>query len=109
MSSRGSSYYYGSYGIVRGYGPLCQSLREADRTVQDDGRRQRLKGGSTDRNAVVVTPEDGLCWWADDEDDAIDDMLPVRTAAGVQAQYAQEVIRAYELLWSAPKELPGLG
>ena len=109
MSSRGSSYYYGSYGIVRGYGPLCSSLREADRTVREDGARQRLKGGSSDRNAVAVTPEDGLCWWVDEESDALDDLVPVKTASGAQAQYAQEVIRAHETLWKAPKELPGFG
>ena len=102
-----SSYYFGSYGLIRGYGPLCRSLRDADATVREDHRKQRLKGGSTDRNAVVVTPEDGLCWWADDEDDAVSDMTPVLTPFGDQARYRDEVIRATEELWNGPNELPG--
>lgn len=100
------AYYYGSYGLVRGYGPLCRSLKEADETVFADGRKQRLKGGSTDRNAVVVTPEDGLCWWADEEDESVADMLPVRLASGEQARYELHIIRATEELWKLPKELP---
>ncbi len=107
MSIRGRGYYYGSYGIVRGYGKLCRSLKEADATVFDDGRQQRLNGGATDRNAVVVTPEDGLCWWADEEDESTATMLPVKTASGEQARYTQEAMRAHEKLWEAPRELPG--
>lgn len=104
---RGRGYYYGSYGLVRGYGKLCRTLKEADQTVFDDGRLQRLNGGSTDRNAVVVTPEDGLCWWADEEDDSTATMLPVKTSNGAQAGYTQEAMRAHEKLWEAPRELPG--
>lgn len=109
MSIRARGYYYGSYGIVRGYGKLCRSLKEADATVFDDGRQQRLNGGSTDRNAVVVTPEDGLCWWLDEDDVSLThaNLDPVRTASGEQARYTQEAIRAHEKLWEAPKELPG--
>lgn len=106
MSNRGS-YYFGSFGLIRGYGPLCRTLKEADESVFSDGKRQRLKGGSTDRNAVVVTPEDGLCWWADEDDDSEAHMLPVWAPSGGQARYTQEVIRASEELWRAPKELPG--
>jgi len=101
------SYYYGSYGLVRGYGKLCRTLREADETVFEDGRQQRANGGTTDRNAVVVTPEDGLCWWADEEDESTAGMIPVRNAHGEQARYSQEAIRATERLWEAPRELPG--
>jgi hypothetical protein len=102
-----ASLYYGSYGLIRGYGPLCRTLREADETVLADGRHQRRKGGSTDRNAVAVTPDDGLCWWADEGDTSTADMMPVRTPSGAQARYAQEVIRASEELWRGPKELAG--
>ncbi len=107
MSIRGRGYYYGSYGLVRGYGKLCRTLREADQTVFDDAKQQRLNGGSTDRNAVVVTPEDGLCWWADEEDESTATMLPVKTTSGEQACYTQEAMRAHEKLWEAPRELPG--
>ncbi len=101
------SYYYGSYGMIRGYGPLCKTLKEADDSVLSDGKRQRLKGGSTDGNEVVVTPEDGLCWWIDEVDDALHALQPVKTPSGAQARYAQEVIRASEQLWNGPKELAG--
>lgn len=107
MSSRESSYYYGSYGIVRGYGPLCRTLRDADESVRADGRKQRANGGSTDRNAVVVTPDDGLCWWADEEDENTGAMIPVKAPSGEQARYEQATMRASEALWNAPKELPG--
>lgn len=108
MAHRGS-YYYGSYGLIRGYGPLHRTLKEADNSVFEDGRKQRRNGGSTDRNAVYVTPEDGLCWWADEDNDSPSDLAPVRTPDGSQARYTQEVIRAHEQLWHAPRELPGFG
>lgn len=109
MSSRESSYYYGSYGIVRGYGPLCRTLKEADESVATDDKRQRQKGGITDRNSVIVTPEDGLCWWADEEEDTAAALAPIMTPYGAQARYATEILQAYEVLWSAPKELAGFG
>lgn len=109
MSSYASRYYYGSYGIVRGYGPLCRTLKEADYSIRRDGKEQRANGGITDRNAIVVTPEDGLCWWADEEDEATGAMVPVMTPHGTQARYMLETIRAHETLWNAPKELPGFG
>jgi hypothetical protein len=99
-------YYFGSYGLIRGYGPLCRTLKEADATVHADGRRQRLKGGASDRNAVAVSSSTGLCWWTDD-DDTDGNMEPVKTASGEQARYSEEVIRASERLWECPKELPG--
>ena len=99
MSSHARGYYYGSYGIVRGYGKLCLTLREADETVFDDGRKQRLNGGSSDRNAVAVTPDDGLCWWTDEEGESTATMPPVKTASGEQARYSREAIRAHEKLW----------
>ena len=107
MSSHARGYYYGSYGIVRGYGKLCRTLKEADDSVFDDGRLQRRNGGSTDRNAVAVTPDDGLCWWTDEEGEPTATMPPVKTPGGEQARYSQETIRAHERLWEAPKELPG--
>lgn len=109
MSSYGTSYYYGSYGMVRGYGPLCRTLDDADSSVREDHRKQRTKGGSTDRNAVVVTPEDGMCWWADEDVEDSVNLLPVRLPSGEQACYAQEIIRAHEKLWNTPRELPGFG
>lgn len=106
MTGRARGYYYGSYGIVRGYGKLCQTLKEADESVFDDGRLQRRNGGSTDRNAVAVTAEDGLCWWTDEEGESTATMPPVKTASGKQARYEQEVIRAYELLWETLLAVP---
>ena len=107
--SRGGSYYYGSYGLVRGYGPLVRSLKEADESVLEDSRRQRRHGGITDRVVVLVSPGTGKCWWAEDEEDQTSRLDPVLTASGSQAQYAQEVMRAHEALWNAPRELPGFG
>ncbi len=104
-----SGYYYGSYGLVRGYGPLCRTLREADSSVYDDGRAQRKNGGSTDRVVVLVTPDSGQCWWAEDEEDSDSRMDPVLNTSGEQARYEAEVIRATEELWLCPKELPGFG
>lgn len=109
MSSRARGYYYGSYGIVRGYGKLCRTLKEADESVFDDGRLQRANGGCSDRNAVAVTPDDGLCWWTDEEGESLATMPPVRTSRGEQARYSQETIRACERLWEGPTELPGFG
>lgn len=100
-------YYYGSYGYVRGYGPLHRTLKEADASVRDDARRERLHGGSSDRVVVFVSPESGLCWWAEDDEDECSRLDPVLTPAGHQARYAAEVISATERLWDAPKELAG--
>lgn len=101
------SYYYGSYGLVRGYGPLFRSLKEADASVRDDSRRQRLNGGSSDRVVVFVSTDDGLCWWAEDDEDECSRLDPVLTTHGHQARYEEAVIRAWESLWDAPKELAG--
>jgi hypothetical protein len=106
---KGSGYYYGSYGLVRGYGPLCRTLKEADATVIDDSRAQRKNGGSCDRVVVLVSPNDGLCWWAEDDEDQGSRLDPVWTPGGVQARYEASVIAAHEELWLCPKELPGFG
>lgn len=103
----GEGYYYGSYGLVRGYGPLYKTLAEADRSVREDGKVQRAHGGSTDRNAVAVDRKTGLCWWVDEEDPGEPDLLPVKTATGEQARYTIEAIRGYEWLWGTPQELAG--
>lgn len=100
-------YYYGSYGLVRGYGPLCRTLREADASVRDDSRRERHNGGSSDRVVVFVSQDTGLCWWAEDDEDPDTRLEPVLTNYGTQACYAPEVIRATERIWDCPKELPG--
>lgn len=109
MHGRVCGYYYGSYGMVRGYGPLCRNLREADSSVSGDNVTQRKNGGCTDRVVVLVSPNDGLCWWAEDEEDQGSRLAPLLTANGEQARYEAEVIRATEELWLAPKELPGFG
>jgi len=109
MASRACGYYYGSFGLVRGYGPLCRTLKEADSSVFDDGRTQRRNGGCSDRVVVLVSPNTGLCWWAEDEEDQGSRLDPVLTTSGQQARYEMEVIRATEELWLAPRELPGFG
>lgn len=101
------SYYYGSFGLVRGYGPLCRTLQEADNSVRDDSRRSRQNGGSSDRVVVFVSPDTGLCWWAEDEEDPHSRLEPIRDAHGAQAAYAIEVIMATEHIWECPRELPG--
>ena len=90
------SYCFGSYGVIRGYGELCKTYKEADASVIADGKTQRQNGGSTDRNTVVVSA-DGRCWWLDAEADtetasAIggigeDDLVPAKTPSGQQARY----------------------
>lgn len=104
MHDNARGYYFGSYGIIRGYGPLCRTLDEADRSVFKDADGQRKRGGSTDRNAVAVSRDDGTCWWTDEEDD-IDPahLTPVRTAAGKQAQYAMRAIAEAEEGWTRTK------
>lgn len=103
MHDRGSGYYYGSYGLVRGYGKLCRTLKEADDSVFADQREQRKNGGTTDRNAVVVTPHDGACWWADEEDETTDTMVAVRTPDGKQARYSLQTIREAEERWQVSR------
>ena len=100
-------FYYGSYGRVRGYGPLCRTLKEADASVRDDARRERHNGGTSDRVVVFVSPDTGLCWWAEDEEDESSRLEPLRDNHGAQAAYAIEVIMATERIWDCPKELPG--
>jgi hypothetical protein len=92
------SYCFGSYGVIRGYGELCRTYREADASVIADGKTQRQNGGTTDRNPVVVTA-DGRCWWLDAEVDSgteaaidsreigEDDLVPAKTPSGQQARY----------------------
>jgi hypothetical protein len=102
-------YYFGSYGLVRGYGPLYRTIQEADQSVFADGREQRRHGGSTDRNAVAVSTNTGLCWWVDEEDPRYGELLPVKTPSGAQAAYPLEVIQRYEGLWGGPAEIAGFG
>lgn len=111
MFNRGKQYYFGSYGLVRGYGPLYRTITEADESVYKDGREQRGNGGSSDRNVVLVSRVTGLCWWMDEHDGRQDELEqylpPVRTAEGSQAGYPLEVIRNYEALWGGPTEAAG--
>ena len=95
MTNHARGYYFGSYGIIRGFGPLCRTIEAADRSVFKDASEQRKRGGSTDRNAVVVAIDDGTCWWTDDED-CIDPahLTPVRMSDGRQATYAITAIEA---------------
>ena len=109
MNGRVCGYYYGSYGLVRGYGPLCRTLREADASVYDDSRIQRRNGGCTDRVVVLVSPDTGQCWWAEDEADQGSRLAPILTSSGQQAHYEEAIITATEQLWLCPKELPGFG
>lgn len=101
MNDRRRSYYYGSYGLVRGYGPLCTTLREADDSVFADSRKQRTNGGSTDRNVVLVSPETGLCWWWEEGDYEEEDLVPVRMPNGEQASYSLNKL--------GPTEMAGFG
>lgn len=100
-------YYFGSYGLVRGYGPLFRSYEDADDSVFADSRAQRRHGGSTDRNAVAVSKDTGLCWWWDEDDDRDGVMVPVKTPSGAQAQYPADVVRACEGRWDGPMLLAG--
>lgn len=96
-------FIFGSYGIVRGYGPLCQSIEEADRSVFKDAEKQRKFGGATDRNAVAVSRLTGLCWWVDDGEDIREsELIPVKTAHGDQASYPREEIAKAEARWNVP-------
>lgn len=104
---QGGSYYYGSYGIIRGYGPLYQSYEDADDSVFADNRAQRRHGGTSDRNPVAVSKDTGLCWWWTEEDARDGVMLPVKTPSGAQAQYSMVIIRNYEGLWGGPMMMAG--
>ncbi len=102
-----NKYYFGSFGLVRGYGPLYRTIDEADRSVAEDGRDQRRNGGSSDRNAVAVCSVTGLCWWVDEEDSPEAERLPVRLPTGEQARYSRMEIVAYQSLWGDLTELAG--
>ena len=107
--SRRQDYYYGSYGLQRGYGPLCRSMREADESVYHDIREEREHGRNSDRCVVLVSRVTGLCWWIDDVEIVIGDLAPVRMYDGKQAQYTLEVIREHERLWGRVEDQAGLG
>lgn len=92
-------YWYGSYGLIRGYGPLCRTVEEADRSARRDAIEQRRHGGSTDRVAVAVCRRTGLCWWAVDEDIREVELAPVRTIAGEQARYPMVQVEAANARW----------
>jgi len=95
MAEDARRYYFGSYGLVRGYGPLYRTIEEADRSVFRDAEEPRENGGGTDRNAVAVSILDGGCWWVDDgEDIRENEMIPVRTSSGEQARYSMALIGA---------------
>lgn len=59
------AYKYGSYGPVRGYGPLCDSLMDAEKSVRQDGHGCARQGGYSDRQIVAVD-QDGYCYRVDD-------------------------------------------
>lgn len=105
MHVNAGDYYYGSYGLVRGFGPLFQSLKDADDSVYADGRLQRKNGGCSDRNVVLVVKVNGLCWWWEETSEATGavpaDWVPVKMADGRQAAYPMDTIRGHEALWAA--------
>jgi hypothetical protein len=108
MPQRRSRYYYGSYGMIRGYGPLRGSVLEADETVSADRRQQsRRRGGSTDRNAVAVDSVTGLCWWLEPDDQPGNS--PVLTPTGEQARYERETVRQFEATLIGPEDMAGFG
>lgn len=109
MSSRRPRYYYGSYGLIRGYGPLCRTIKDADESVYADARKERERGGNTDRCVVLVDRVTGMCWWIEDVEISDLDLNPVRTLDGKQAQYPQETIHGYEGLWGNTDDQAGLG
>lgn len=109
MLARRKQYYFGSYGIIRGYGALYRTLKEADDSVYDDQRKQQRNGGTTDRAVVAVSTDTGLCWWAGEGDLPEEDMMPVITPSGSQARYTLDAIRVYEGIWGTPTELAGFG
>lgn len=109
MASRLQRYYYGSYGLLRGYGPLHRNMRDAEESVYADHRAQRAEGSSSDRHLVLVTRVTGLCWWLDDVEINEDDLMPVRDLDGKQAQYELDAIRHQEGLWGTPEEQAGFG
>ncbi len=53
---------YGSYGSVRGYGPLRGTREEAESDVRSDGEGCQQQGGYSDR-AVVVVDSEGCCYY----------------------------------------------
>lgn len=95
--------------MIRGYGPLCRTLQDADASVDEDQRLQRANGGTTDRNTVVVSRDTGLCWWVDEDDLNESELTPMRTASGAQVQYSMDTIRGYEGLWGSLNEMAGFG
>ena len=107
MHSHDDEHYYGSYGLVRGYGTLYRTFGEADDSVYDDNRLQRRNGGCSDRSVVIVSPDTGLCWWWEEGPYRESDLAPVRDANGVQARYSTETIRLMEDLWEGPTEIAG--
>lgn len=107
--SRRQDYYYGSYGLLRGYGPLTRNMRDADEAVYADVREQRGKGTNSDRCVVLVSRVTGLCWWIDDVEIVIGDLMPVRDVNGVQAQYPLKTIRDAESVWGRVEDQAGLG
>lgn len=108
MPQRRSRYYYGSYGMIRGYGPLRGSVGEADQTVFEDRMQQsKRRGGSTDRNAVAVDSVTGLCWWLEIDDQPGNS--PVLTPTAGQAKYEREAIQRFEALLIEPEDMAGFG
>ena len=102
-------YYFGSYGLIRGYGPLCRTMGDADASIFADRRKGQENGGSTDRCVVAVSRDDGLCWWVGEDIDREWEMAPVLTVHSGQARYSLELIARYEGLWGTPQELAGFG
>lgn len=101
MSSRLPRYYYGSYGLIRGYGPLCRTIGDAEASVRADSDKERQHGGNTDRHVVLVERVTGLCWWIDDVEIDDLDLAPVRMLDGKQANYGPMVIARHEALWGS--------
>ena len=85
--------------MIRGYGPLCRNIKDADESVYADIRSQRERGGNSDRCVALVSSTDGLCWWIDDIEIIEEALVAMRTWDGHQAQYKVDDIKRYAELW----------
>jgi hypothetical protein len=80
---------WGSYGSVRGYGPIRVDRAQAERDVDRDHAFCSARGGYSDRELVAVD-DGGACWGMDSWSGEIGGWIAAPGGANGAARYGRD-------------------